>query len=320
MKRMAAYLCAGYGLICLSGAPQAEAWGCHGHQTVAYLAEKHLTPQAKDMVDKLLSENPVDPALSKYCDATGLDAMADASTWADNEREVDRSTAPWHYIDISLGAKQGQAKDFCSPEGCVTRAIAEQLAILKDQNAAGAKRAAALRFVIHFVADLHEPLHGSTNGDRGGNCVPVNYFGRSPQETNTGYTPNLHQIWDTDILERRMQGSDPAEFADQLDETYSASFAGWENGGMQLDKWAWESHQQAVETVYGALPKKIATEPDVAVRTCAGNNNIGKRMLAKNIVIDLPYQTKAARVIEKRLAQAGIRLAMILNDAGKIAQ
>jgi hypothetical protein len=198
----------------------------------------------------------------------------------------------------------------------VLTAITAQLAILKDKNAPAAKRADALRFIIHFVGDLHQPLHGSTNSDRGGNCVPVKYFTRNPHAHNNSYTPNLHHVWDTEIPESQMQGADAAEFADTLDAAFEASFAAWQQAGMQLDVWAWESHDHAVETAYGAFSKPIPVEPDAPVNSCA-DDNIGQRMLHKHLVIGVPYRDQAGSVVEERLAQAGIRLAMILNDVAK---
>jgi hypothetical protein len=297
--------------------PSAEAWGCRGHETVAVLAEKHLDPHAKQALLALLTANPIDPQLKRYCGQTGLDPFVDSSTWADDERGRDPSTAPWHFIDIPLWVAHGSAKDFCGAGGCVLTAITDQLAILKDKNASGAKRAAALRFIIHFVGDLHQPLHGSTNTDRGGNCVPVKYFTRNPHAQNNSYTPNLHHVWDTEIPESQMQGADPVEFGDTLDAAFASSFAAWQQGGMQLDAWAWESHDHAVETAYGALSKPFPVEPDVPVSNCADDNNIGQRMLHKHFVIASVYREQAAPVVEERLAQAGIRLAMILNEAAK---
>jgi hypothetical protein len=302
----------------LMTAPAAEAWGCKGHETVAALAEKHLTPQAKQALFALLTANPIDSQLKRYCGQTGQDAFVDSSTWADDERGREPATAPWHFIDIPLGVTQGPAQKFCGAGGCVLQAITDQLAILKDKSAPGAKRAAALRYVIHFVGDLHQPLHGSTNSDRGGNCVPVKYFTRNPHPRNNSYVPNLHHVWDTEIPESQMQGADPSEFADTLDAEFEASFAAWQQGGMQLDAWAWESHDHAVETAYGAFSKSIPVEPDVPVNACTDDNNIGQRMLHKHLVIGQAYRDQAASVVEERLAQAGIRLAMILNDAAKI--
>jgi hypothetical protein len=307
----------------LTSAPAAQAWGCRGHETIAVLAEKHLTPQARQALLALLTANPIDPQLKRYCGQRGLDPFVDSSTWADDERSLDPATAPWHFIDIPLSATKdaakGSAQPFCGASGCVTQAITGQLAILKDKSAPGAKRAAALRFLIHFVGDLHQPLHGSSNSDRGGNCVPVKYFTRNPHVHNNSYTPNLHHLWDTEIPESQMLGADPAEFADSLDAAFEGSFAAWQQAGMQLDAWAWESHDLAVKTSYGAFTEAIPFEPVVPVNICADNNNIGQRMLNKHLVIGSAYRGQAASVIEQRLAQAGIRLAMILNEAAKAA-
>jgi hypothetical protein len=307
--------------LALIAAPPAEAWGCRGHETIAVLAERHLNPAAKQALLALLTANSIDPQLKRYCGQRGLDPFVDSATWADDERGRDASTAPWHFIDIPLSATKdatkGSAQAFCAGGGCVTQAVTEQLAILKDKNAPGAKRAAALRFIIHFVGDLHQPLHGSSNSDRGGNCVPVKYFTRNPHAHNDSYTPNLHHVWDTEIPESQMLGADPAEFADTLEAAFESSFAAWQQGGMQLDTWAWESHDLAVKTAYGAFSQAIPFEPVVSVNTCADNNNIGQRMLNKHLVIGSAYRDQAGSVVEQRLAQAAIRLSMILNEAVK---
>jgi hypothetical protein len=299
-------------------APTAHAWGCKGHQTVALIAEKHLTPEAKQFVQKLLAENPVDPKLNRYCGGATRDAMADASTWADDVRG-ERKNGPWHYIDIPLGAKRGPLEPYCGQEGCVTKAISEQLAILKDKNADAAKRADALRYVIHFVGDLHQPLHTATNADEGGNCVPIQYLRRRPHEHNHSYSPNLHSIWDTAIPERDAEGADPVEYADTLEALFAAEIEGWQKAGIHLDDWTWEGHEYAESAVYGNLTPKIVIEPNVAVHSCADDNNIGERLLHQNILAGADYQEKAAPVVEKRVAEGGVRLAMILNEAVKTA-
>ena len=144
-------------VLSLTAAPAAEAWGCRGHETVAALAEKHLTPQAKQALLALLTANPIDPQLKRYCGQRGLDPFVDSSTWADDERGRDPATAPWHFIDIPLSATQGSAQAFCGAGGCVTRAIADQLATLKDKYGAGAKRAAALRASHHSFCGRPAP-------------------------------------------------------------------------------------------------------------------------------------------------------------------
>jgi len=316
MKRFGIYLCSLYLLVLLFWPTAAQAWGCKGHQTVALIAEKHLTPEARQWVLKLLSENPIDPKLSRYCGGASRDLMADASTWADDVRG-ERKNGPWHYIDIPRGSKRGPLEPFCGQEGCVTRAISEQLAILKDPKADAVKRAEALRYIIHFVGDLHQPLHTVTNADEGGNCVPVKYFRRGPHEHNYSFSPNLHSIWDTAILERDAEGADPAEYAETLDAQFAADIEGWQKAGIHVDEWVWEGYDFAENVVYGDLTPKVAIEPNVVLHSCSDDNNIGERLLHQNITAGEAYQEKAASVTEKRIAEGGVRLAMILNEAAK---
>lgn len=294
------------------------AWGCKGHQTVALIAERHLTPEARQLVEKLLSENPIDPQLKRYCVNATRDLLVDASTWPDDVRSTAKN-GPWHYIDIPRGAAHGPLEPYCGADGCITKAIADQLAILRDSHADPRKRADALRYLIHFVGDLHMPLHAATNNDEGGNCVPVRYFRRRPQEQHNYFTPNLHALWDSAILERDMEGADPSEYADFLAQMFSSEFPAWQGAGIHVEDWAWESHDLAVSIVYGELTPRIPIESPVPVHSCADDNNVGARLLQLNLTAGQAYQDAAAPVLEKQLAQAGLRLAMILNDAAKSA-
>src|SRR5258708_5711496 len=131
--RAALFSCFGIAATVSFPAP-ARAWGCEGHQVIALLAEKHLTPDALATVKQILAASPIDPALSRYCKEGGTDPMADASTWPDDIRGQRPETAPWHYVDIPLGTTGRGAKHivakFCDPkESCVTLAISDQLAI-----------------------------------------------------------------------------------------------------------------------------------------------------------------------------------------------
>jgi hypothetical protein len=302
-------------------APSAHAWGCKGHQTVALIAEKHLTPEARQMVQKLLSDNPIDPKLKRWCGNATTDLMVDASTWPDDVRN-ERNNGPWHYIDIPRGRQKGSLDEYCGTQGCVTRAIEEQRAILKDTSADPLKRAEAIRYLIHFVGDMHQPLHAITNADNGGNCVPVKYLHHEPlpnplHPEREDFSPNLHQIWDTEIVERDMEVSNPHRYADELDEKFRPESAAWESAGIHVDNWAWESHERAETSVYSAFPEKIGIEPDLKLKSCAENNHMGKRMFEKHLVAGEAYQGSAAKVAETGLAEAGVRLAMILNDAAK---
>jgi hypothetical protein len=306
-------------LLCL--APSACAWGCKGHQTVALIAEKHLTPEARQLVEKLLGENPIDPQLKRWCGNATTDLMVDAATWPDDVRN-ERRNGPWHYIDIPRGKHKGSLEEYCGGEGCVTRTIEEQRAILKDKSADSLKRAEAIRYLVHFVGDMHQPLHVLNNGDNGGNCVAVKYLHHEPlpnpqHPEREDYSPNLHQIWDTEIVERDMEVSNPHRYADELDEKFHAASASWEAAGIHVEDWAWEVHERAESEVYDAFSVKVPVEPNVKPKGCSDNNHIGKRMFEKHLAADEAYQNRAAKAAETGLAEAGVRLAMILNDAAK---
>jgi hypothetical protein len=297
-------------------ASSAWAWGCKGHQTVALIAERYLTPEASQFVDELLSQNPIDPQLKRYCGSSTRDAFADSSTWPDDVRN-ELKNGPWHYIDIPRGVARRPLEEFCGSQGCVTQAIATQLRILKDKNADPRKRAEALRYVVHFVGDLHVPLHASTNNDEGGNCVPVRYFRRRPREHQNSFSPNLHALWDTAIPERDMEGADPAEYAQTLEDLFAGLIEQWQQAGIHLEAWAWESHDLAEAVAYGQLIPKIPIETPAPVNSCSDANHIGERMLQLHLMAAQPYQDAAAPMVEEQLAKAGVRLALLLNDAAK---
>lgn len=302
-------------LLCavLGGAASTYAWGCKGHQTVAWVAEKNLTPETRQFLEKLLAENPIDPKLRRYCGETTRNPFVDASTWPDDVRN-DAKNGSWHYIDIPRGTSRGPLDPYCGTEGCIIKALADQLAILKDKASDPRKRADALRYITHFVGDLHMPLHAITNNDEGGNCVPVRYFRRKPRPTRNSYSPNLHALWDTAIPERDMEGADPAEYAESLMQAFSSEVPKWQAAGIHIDDWAWESYRLADSVVYGELAPPVPVEAPSPVHSCADANSIGDRMMRLHLFAGESYQEIAGPLVEERLAQAGIRLAMILND------
>jgi hypothetical protein len=296
----------------------ARAWGCEGHQVVALLAEKHLTAHALAMTKQILAEGPIDPSLNRFCKEGGIDALADASTWPDDIRSLRPETAPWHYVDIPLGTTRRDIEKFCDPkESCVIHAITEQLAILRSGYSDPRKQADALRFLIHFVGDLHQPLHAVTNNDQGGNCVPVAFFDSVPQSRNPqteSYAPNLHGVWDTNILAKATEGKTVDQVASDLDQAFERKIIRWQRGSANVDEWAWESYQLAVKKVYGKLPGRIPIETPQPIMSCADDNHVSTRMLKLKEHLDEPYQNMAIPIVRQRLAQAGARLAMLLNQ------
>jgi hypothetical protein len=296
----------------------AWAWGCEGHQVVALIAERNLTPHALAMIKQILHDGPIDPSLSRYCKEGGTDPMADASTWPDDIRTLRPETAPWHYVDIPRGTSRREIAKFCPlPESCVTQAITDQLAILRSTDIDPQKKADALRFLIHFVGDLHQPLHATTNNDQGGNCVPVAFFDALPQPRNPQtetYAPNLHGVWDTNILERATNGKTVDQVAADLEESYRNKLVRWQKAPANIDAWAWESFKLAQKQVYGKLPVRVPLESPQSVKLCADDNHVSARLLKLNVRLGDRYQSMAAPIVRQRLAQAGARLAVLLNQ------
>ena len=294
------------------------AWGCEGHQVVALIAKRHLTPHALAMVKQILRDAPIDPSLCRYCKEGPADSIADASTWADDIRALRSETAPWHYIDMPMGAPSRDIAQFCPlPESCVTRAITDQLTVLRSPGIDPGKKAEALRFLIHFVGDVHQPLHATTNNDQGGNCVPVAFFDTLPQLRNPAtesYAPNLHGVWDVNILERMTTGKTPEQVASDLDQSFRSRIVRWANGSADVNEWAWESYQLAQKKSYGKLPVRIPVESPQTVKSCADDNHVSARMLKLNERLEQPYQDVAGPIVQQQIAKAGARLALLLNQ------
>lgn len=270
------------------------------------------------MAQEILAQGPINLGLSRYCHDPGLDSFADSSTWADDERSIRPDTAAWHFIDIPLTARREDLAQYCSPlTGCLTSALAAELAVLKNPRESVQARADALRFVIHLVGDIHQPLHAVTNNDRGGNCVPVAFFGHMPQETNAkydDYSPNLHQVWDVNIIDKFSRGASPQSMARELDDKFRAQIPVWQSQRADFSAWAWESHQLAVYVAYGRLPRRIGAEWPRQVASCADDDRVGLRMLQLHEDLGDDYQSAAAPVVEQQLAKAGVRLAALLNS------
>jgi nuclease S1 len=299
----------------LAAAPSANGWGCKGHQVVALIAERHLDSRARQMAVELLAAAPTDPDLRRSCPEVG-DRLADASTWADDIRRVRPETGPWHFIDVPRGAPEKDLSKYCPPRsGCITSALADELRILRDPLRAPEERAEALRLLIHFVGDIHQPLHASTNNDLGGNCVPVAFFGRKPAPVSPQsavFLPNLHEVWDVEIIERFSAGESAGDVAKKLDEKFYGSISIWQAQPADFDAWVRESHELAETIAYGRLPHWLPIEPPRAMKACLASDVRAKFKIDESLGDD--YQNAAAPVVEQQLAKAGARLAALLNS------
>ncbi|WP_457443767.1 S1/P1 nuclease [Roseateles sp. P5_E4] len=169
-------------LLCGLTAPlSASAWGADGHRLIAELAESQLSPAATAEVGRLLKQEP---------GAT----MASVSTWADEKRSG--STAPLHYVNLPEDDCNYSRQRDCPDGRCVVEAIKAKVAILKS-HASETERLIALKYVIHLVGDIHQPLHVGLASDKGGNLFQVRMGRRGS---------NLHAVWDAELIKRRPGG------------------------------------------------------------------------------------------------------------------
>ena len=170
--RLAALLCAALAVLPVPAFP----WGAQGHEVVASIAQALLLPATRARVDAILAQEP---------GAT----LASISSWADQTR--DRSTAAWHFINMPRGSDcvYVPARD-CPSGRCVVAALTTQLRRLATSSDP-AEQLEALKYVVHFVADAHQPLHAGFADDKGGNTYQLQAFGRGT---------NLHAVWDTLLL------------------------------------------------------------------------------------------------------------------------
>jgi hypothetical protein len=238
-----------------------SAWFDLGHRTVALIAEGRLTPQAAAAVQDILAGQ----------------SMADASLWADQIRGQRRDTGPLHYVNIPLQASAYDPATQCPGGQCIIAAIEDERRVLTDPRASSVERAEALKFLIHFMGDLHQPLHVSDNNDRGGNGAQVQFFGAGT---------NLHKVWDGLLIERA-DVTDTDQYLARLTLQMALLDLGTFERGTVVD-WAMEGHQVAVENAY-RIPR---------------NRQLGERYEAANMPL-----------VDLAIIKAGVRLAMVLNEA-----
>jgi hypothetical protein len=264
----------------------ALAWGYEGHEVVAAIARGYLTPQVRLKVDQMLAADQ---------DTLTAHDMLNEATWADSYRNSHKETSSWHFVDIELDhpdlkeacfgfpasgpvASQGPARD------CIVDKLAEFSKELGDPATPAAERLMALKFVLHFVGDIHQPLHDSDNHDKGGNCVLLSLGGLR--------MVNLHSYWDTVAVSGL--GDDPQTVATMLAGRITpADKAAWEKGDPQ--SWAMEGFDIAKTKIY-----TIGSSPGCAIDPSPRGLTAG-------------YQEMARQVVSTQLEKAGVRLAAVLN-------
>jgi S1/P1 Nuclease len=267
----------------------AGAWGDLGHNVTALIAYRHLLPQSRARLDALLASD-TDPL-------TAPDFAARAA-WADKYRNAHRETAAWRFVDIEIDqpdlaiacfgfpplakdqiASQGTAQD------CVVNKVDEFTGELANPATAPAERLLALKFLIHFISDLHQPLHAADHQDRGGNCVGL----AMPIDQTT----NLHAYWDVAVVDAL--GPSAAQIADQLDASLDAAqIKNWSQGTPR--SWALETFEVGRRDTY-AIPSKP---------TCQNSGSVS---------LTDEYQAQARKDAAEQLSKAAVRLAAVLNAA-----
>ena len=312
-----------FALLVSAGSSRAFAWGCDGHQAVVILAERLLSPGAVAAMRTVLAASPIDPAIKPFCPPVVGDPIADAATWADDNRALDPATGAWHFIDfpLVLGASPGDYRKFCRNGNCVVEAIVAQFKTLTTTTDRRLK-GNALRYLIHFLGDLHQPLHTATNGDRGGNCLPITHYDQSPREDERhNFRPNLHSVWDEGTIRRLMTTRGLPNSRALADHAVaSASLRASKPQApttVLVASWALGVNTLARTVAYGMLPVRVPLEPaeTFSLARCDDNNHASRRMAALAERIDASYERASLPVILSELRLAAERLAAVLTAA-----
>ncbi len=204
----------------------ALAWGKTGHRAVGSIADTHLSGIARAQIHEIM----------------GVETLGEASTWPDEMRSNpdpfwQKTANPWHYVTVG-----GIEYDRAPPEGDALEALKFFSKLIRDPRTSIDQRQLALRFIVHIVGDLHQPLHVGRPGDRGGNDVKVKWFGRDT---------NLHAVWDSALVDE-MDLSFTELTARLQRHTKSAEIVSWWEPNPRV--WISES-AQVRETIYPAKPE-----------------------------------------------------------------
>ncbi len=236
--------------------PEVSAWGRTGHYITGEIAQRYLTDEAAQHVERILGDT----------------SLSVATVWMDQVRSRSEynHTRDWHWVTIPDGKTYEEAEK--NPNGDVVEALERKIAKLKAGGLSEKEERDAFRMVIHMIGDMHQPLHVGTGEDRGGNDVRVEWRGRNS---------NLHRVWDTDMIES--WGLTATEFTEALDIITPQTVEEWQSTGVR--DWAMESVQYR-DSIY-ALPE--------------GNR------------LEWEYRNENFHIVEKRLLQAGVRMAGVIN-------
>jgi hypothetical protein len=265
------------------------AWWEDGHVIVAKIAESYLTPESRAAIKDLLGEN-----------REGEQNISDVRicTWADLIRgsgELNRKypkNDTWHYVNIEIKTKREDFKPDAEGND-VMGAIERFKKVLKDPTATKQDRKEALLFVVHFMGDMHQPLHcGNREDDRGGNSQPINTVLGKPEDRL-----NLHKVWDGHLVAAERGALSVDDFAKRLiEEIKEKDRQTWLKG--DLKQWVWDSHAIVVERVYSYSDGKPLPGRDDKTIDLTEEN----------------YFKINKPIVREQLKKGGVRLGAVLNE------
>ena len=260
------------------------AWGPTGHRVVGEIAEKYLDAGVSAKVNKILNNQ----------------SLSRVSNWSDeikSEPNTYSHTFNWHYTDWK---DEDHSHDEANSSGRLLTVIQEQLAVLKDLNSPDDKKTFALKFIVHLIGDLHQPLHVGNGLDQGGNKCRVLFHRK---ETN------LHALWDEGMIEfTKLSFTEMANYVSQG--RTQAEIHAWKNGDVQ----AWALESKLMRASLYPENVNISEAPLSLKQYCRSDIVVTSSEMPK---LAYEYSYKFIPLVEKRLFQAGLRLAMVLNESLK---
>ena len=262
---------------------QAHAWGFFAHRTTAEIADENISDDTRSSMQRLFAAAPL--LATPECK---LETIEDASVWPDCVRRTRWRwgyTAAWHYRTAPV-CEAYNPRSNCSGGNCVTAQIERSQRLLADESLPAHIRLEALAFMVHFIGDVHMPLHSGDHEDRGGNDL----------ETDYGIVPdlNLHWIWDGPLAERAITSAEVP-----LVRRYTADERAALGGGTPAD-WGRESWQTSRDFVYPeAFDRPVCEGPDLPAETALTQDDI----------------ERAIPISQRRVTQAGVRIAEYLDAA-----
>jgi hypothetical protein len=271
-------------LLAMLAAPSpALAWWEYGHETVARIAWLEASPRTRAEITRLLAQ-------SRLLDTPTCPArtIADASYWPDCIKELGERfsyASPWHYQNVDI-CRPFDLEAPCRDGNCVSAQIERQARLLADRRLPVRERIMALAFLVHFMGDLHQPMHGGDHGDLGGNRLRVSYG------VIAGRT-NLHLAWDGYLAERGMT-TPPGNAAGILSEVSAVDRVSMRQGDVAA--WSRESWEVSREFAYGT----VLADP------CAATPE-------ERPVITEEITRRLIPIVRQQAARGGIRLARILD-------